>query len=166
LVRSRALFLEFFRILRLSAAWTMTGAAGVTERPPSNRTDSLICEPFGDCQACPSDEVCHALLPFLDIILVRFQLDQPFCQPFGNRRLLHCVPPAAPGAPSTPLAGEIPAWESCGRIPAVERYDFFEFVACNLVLAFLALAVVLVRSKRVQAIQAGRLAARIGFPRT
>jgi hypothetical protein len=94
-------------------------------------------------------------------------MQEPFCQPFGNRRLLHCVPPPpAPGTPSTPPGAEIPAWESCGRIPTVERYDFFEFVACNVALAAVALGVLFVRSKRVQALQAGRLAARIGFGRT
>ncbi|KAF5390033.1 hypothetical protein D9757_003880 [Collybiopsis confluens] len=33
----------------------------------------LICTPFGVCEPCPAD-----------------QLDKPFCQPFGNRRLMHC----------------------------------------------------------------------------
>lgn len=98
------------------------------------------------------------------------QLDEPFCKPFGNRRLLHCLPAAAHSGPDTPQAaaaeqGEIPAWESCGRIPAVERYDFYEFVACNILLAGLGLGVLLVRSRRVQALQAGRLAARIGLGR-
>jgi hypothetical protein len=61
--------------------------------------------------------------------------------------------------------GEIPAWESCGRIPAVERYDFFEFIACNLALAALALGVLMVRARKAQQMQAGRLAARIGLGR-
>ncbi|KAE9396427.1 hypothetical protein BT96DRAFT_1021333 [Gymnopus androsaceus JB14] len=41
---------------------------------PQNGThQELICIPFGVCEPCPSDE-----------------LDKPFCQPFGNRRLIHC----------------------------------------------------------------------------
>lgn len=61
--------------------------------------------------------------------------------------------------------GEIPAWESCGRIVEKERGDFYEFVACNLVIAIIAVVVVFVRSKRLKAMQARQLAARIGLVR-
>jgi hypothetical protein len=105
------------------------------------------------------------------------QLNEPFCQPFGNRRLLHCVPaPSAPDprpldpdqapphhVPDKPPVGEIPAWESCGRIPSVERYDFYEFVACNVLLATAALGMLYLRAKRATNMRAGRLAARIGM---
>ncbi|KAF5351034.1 hypothetical protein D9756_008413 [Leucocoprinus leucothites] len=39
----------------------------------TNRTGNLTCKPYGLCEQCP-EEALH----------------QPFCQPFGNRRLLHC----------------------------------------------------------------------------
>ncbi|KIK70245.1 hypothetical protein GYMLUDRAFT_34731 [Collybiopsis luxurians FD-317 M1] len=40
---------------------------------PNDTHQELICTPFGVCEPCPPDE-----------------LDKPFCQPFGNRRLMHC----------------------------------------------------------------------------
>lgn len=46
-----------------------------------------------------------------------------------------------------------------------ERGDFYEFVACNLGIALVALGVVFVRSKRLKAMQARQLAARIGLVR-
>jgi hypothetical protein len=54
------------------------------------------------------------------------QRTQPFCQPFGNRRLLHCKPSSS-GSEST---GEVPAWEACGKVVKQERQDFYEFVVC------------------------------------
>ena len=106
------------------------------------------------------------------------QLHEPFCQPFGNRRLVHCVPASTMppiGGSATPvmhnhsptetIRGEIPAWESCGRIVEQERADFYEFFACNLFIAIVAITVLLARSKRLQAIQARQLAARIGLVR-
>ncbi|KAG6833051.1 hypothetical protein H0H87_012062 [Tephrocybe sp. NHM501043] len=125
------------------------------------------------------------------------QLSEPFCKPFGNRRLMHCVnatsshPPMhdAPNSPhdhpphpgnidsdididfdldnfkSEHPEGETPAWESCGRIVSQERADFFEFVACNVLFAAIALVVVFIRSKRLRALQARQLAARIGVIR-
>lgn len=116
----------------------------------------VICHPFSPCEPCPNDV-----------------MEEPYCQPFGNRRLLHCVPrlghhnssssdsqsSARPGQnPDKPL----PAYESCGRITAVERADFFEFVLTNVIFAALALAGVLLRGERMRAVQARRLAARIG----
>lgn len=61
--------------------------------------------------------------------------------------------------------GEIPAWESCGRIVEKERGDFFEFIACNFGIAIVAIGIVLVRSKQLKAMQARQLAARIGLVR-
>ncbi|PCH44853.1 hypothetical protein WOLCODRAFT_91023 [Wolfiporia cocos MD-104 SS10] len=137
-----------------------------------NETD-LVCLPFGSCEPCPEDA-----------------LHEPFCQPFGNRRLVHCAPaansthpadrpahqlPTAGGDPhdsrprpsATPdiRQGEIPAWESCGRIVEKERADFYEFLACNFFIAILALLVLFARSKRLQAMHARQLAARIGLVR-
>jgi hypothetical protein len=58
------------------------------------------------------------------------QRTQPFCQPFGNRRLLHCKPSSS-GTEST---GEVPAWEACGKVVKQERQDFYEFVVCPICL--------------------------------
>lgn len=49
----------------------------------ANDTES-ICRPFGECKPCPHEV-----------------LSEPFCQPFGNRRFLHCLP--SPPAPSPDL---------------------------------------------------------------
>ncbi|KAN0085912.1 hypothetical protein V8E55_007046 [Tylopilus felleus] len=122
-----------------------------------------ICLPFGDCEPCPPDA-----------------LHEPFCQPFGNRRLMHCSPnhttstepipewhPHPTFTPSlSPIQGETPAWQSCGRIVARERADFYEFVACNLFFVAVAMSIALVRSRTVEARQARRLAARIGLTRS
>lgn len=62
-------------------------------------------------------------------------------------------------------AGEIPAWEACGRIVEKERGDFYEFLACNVAVAVVALIVLFARSKRLQAMHARQLAARIGLVR-
>jgi hypothetical protein len=65
------------------------------------------------------------------------KLRQPFCLPFGNRRLLHCVPsgiatePYDSDANSSP-AGEVPAWEACGKVVKKERSDFYEFVVSGI----------------------------------
>lgn len=53
-----------------------------------------------------------------------FQLSLPFCQPFGNRRLLHCIPAGADEG----TAGEVPAWEACGKVLKKEKRDFYEFI--------------------------------------
>ncbi|KAF9457538.1 hypothetical protein BDZ94DRAFT_1285207 [Collybia nuda] len=122
----------------------------------------LLCSPFGLCEPCPAKE-----------------LAEPFCQPFGNRRLMHCTDAKAPSPshdsshseqppshtqPQHPQ-GETLAWESCGRIVKQERADFYEFVACNVLFAIVALAILFVRSKRLHAMQARQLAARIGIIR-
>jgi hypothetical protein len=46
-----------------------------------------------------------------------------------------------------------------------ERADFYEFVACNVLFAAVALFGVVVRSRRRRALQARTLAARIGVAR-
>jgi len=140
--------------------------------PPGNET-SLICRPFGACEPCPEDA-----------------LHEPFCRPFGNRRLMHCAPSPSTtsGSAHSPYPtsvdpppfyddrpppildpdaqqGVIPAWESCGRIVEKERADFYEFLACNLIIAIIALLVLFARSKRLQAMHARQLAARIGLVR-
>ncbi|KAI0088872.1 hypothetical protein BDY19DRAFT_153065 [Irpex rosettiformis] len=143
---------------------------------PSGNDSQLVCVPFGTCEPCPEDA-----------------LNEPFCQPFGNRRLMHCTPASSSSpssfaqshsgsnrspqnanpnsnfqqTPSLPSGhvGEIPAWESCGRIVEKERGDFYEFLACNFCVALIAIGVVLFRSKQLKAMQARQLAARIGLTR-
>lgn len=61
------------------------------------------------------------------------QLDQPFCFPFGNRRLLHCLPAdklhqGGEGGDTRQPEGEVPAWESCGKVIRQERQEYQEFV--------------------------------------
>ena len=46
-----------------------------------------------------------------------------------------------------------------------ERADFWEFVACNVLFASIGLFLVYARSKKMQALQARNLAARIGLIR-
>jgi len=72
---------------------------------------------------------------------------------------------SADGDPYPTSLGETPAWQQCGRIPAQERADFYEFVGCNMLFAAAAIGVTLIRSRRVEAHQARRLAARIGLAR-
>ena len=62
--------------------------------------------------------VCH------DMNRANPQRTQPFCQPFGNRRLLHCKSSKESDGRST----EVPAWEACGKVVKQERQDFWEFV--------------------------------------
>jgi len=100
-------------------------------------------------------------------------MNEPFCQPFGNRRLLHCVNSTTtatnPTVQDTKSGGqpntipELLAWESCGRIPAKERADFYEFIACNVVFAIVALTVLFFRERRLRLGRARQLAARIGI---
>jgi len=146
--------------------------------PGPNTEPQVICRPFGTCEPCPEDA-----------------LDEPFCKPFGNRRLMHCTsatttspssshspqPPSPDQPPMQPsikelsshspppnphsLEGETPAWESCGRIPEKEREDFWEFVACNVLFAAISLFVLFARSKRLQTLKGRQLAARIGLVR-
>lgn len=98
-----------------------------------------------------------------------------FVDTHGNAPSLSRPPPAHSAyegstAPPSSLqggthVGEIPAWESCGRIVEKERGDFYEFVACNVGIALVAIGIVLVCSKQLKATQARQLAARIGLTR-
>ncbi|KAJ6532711.1 hypothetical protein DFH09DRAFT_132849 [Mycena vulgaris] len=144
-----------------------------TETIHSELPADLICAPYGDCEPCPAD-----------------LLHEPFCQPFGSRRVMHCAngtahtstpvpprtgrpPPLDDRAPVPPIAraadlphshsGETLAWAACGRIIAQERADFLEFVACNVLFAALALFGVSTRARRMRILQARQLAARIGL---
>ncbi|WVN89406.1 uncharacterized protein L203_104629 [Cryptococcus depauperatus CBS 7841] len=105
-----------------------------------------VCKPFGECSPCPKDE-----------------LDQAYCIPFGNRRLLHCIP-ANTTHSSTVEQGEIPAWEACGKVIKKERQDFYEFVTANIFFLIFALAILWARTSALAAKQYKQLAARIGIP--
>ncbi|WVW78413.1 hypothetical protein I302_100367 [Kwoniella bestiolae CBS 10118] len=108
----------------------------------------LVCRPFGECEPCPRDE-----------------LDQPFCFPFGNRRLLHCIPSsAAEDAKNGNHVGEVPAWEACGKVVRKERQDFWEFVTANLLFLIVALTILWARTSALATEQYRQLAARIGIP--
>ncbi|KIJ14560.1 hypothetical protein PAXINDRAFT_115892 [Paxillus involutus ATCC 200175] len=150
------------KLLLIFLCFSQIAAALSSNASESTTPLAIICHPFGECEPCPFDA-----------------LHEPFCQPFGNRRLMHCSPnrtspfhepiptwyPYPTSTPSALIQGETPAWQSCGRIPAQERADFYEFLACNVFLASAALGIALVRSKAVEARQARRLAARIGLVR-
>ncbi|WWD07636.1 hypothetical protein V865_005737 [Kwoniella europaea PYCC6329] len=108
----------------------------------------LVCRPFGECEPCPRDE-----------------LDQPFCFPFGNRRLLHCIPSSsAEEAKNGNHVGEVPAWEACGKVVRKERQDFWEFVTANLLFLIVALTILWARTSALATEQYRQLAARIGIP--
>jgi len=67
--------------------------------------------------------------------------------------------------PHTRSKGEIPAWQSCGRIVSKERSDYFEFILCNAFFAAGGLAMLFARSRRMEIMHARQLAARIGIVR-
>jgi len=67
--------------------------------------------------------------------------------------------------PHSKIKGEIPAWQSCGRIVSKERSDYFEFILCNALFAAGALAILFARSRRMEVMHARQLAARIGLVR-
>ncbi|KIY45077.1 hypothetical protein FISHEDRAFT_21563, partial [Fistulina hepatica ATCC 64428] len=116
------------------------------------------CVPFGVCEPCPDDA-----------------LHEPFCQPFGNRRLLHCnvaEPASSHNTVAHSLlgtdsgtheheAGETLAWESCGRVVVKERVDFYEFIVCNAFFAIIAVALTYLRLKRLEQRKSRQVAARI-----
>ncbi|KZV96874.1 hypothetical protein EXIGLDRAFT_764941 [Exidia glandulosa HHB12029] len=113
---------------------------------------SYTCTRFGICEPCPSNA-----------------LHQPYCQPYGNRRLLHCVSKNSTHDDDehghdehSVNDGHIPAWESCGRSPTQQRQEYWQFIACNVFFAMVALVVLFARTQVVAAMQARRLAARIG----
>ena len=152
----------------------------VTYAAQNNET-KMTCRPFGLCEPCPEDSVCA--LPTRSSFNPRLtdwpQLHEPFCQPFGNRRLVHCTPDddsttsssTMPSQqiddhpPHSRIKGEIPAWQSCGRIVSKERSDYFEFILCNALFAAGALMIVFARSRRMEVMHARQLAARIGLVR-
>ncbi|EKM75641.1 hypothetical protein AGABI1DRAFT_79588 [Agaricus bisporus var. burnettii JB137-S8] len=123
---------------------------------------TLVCTPFGACEPCP-EEALH----------------KPYCQPFGNRRLLQCKnstdlhdrphyaqhPPSLADSDSIPSVeeGAILAWKSCGRVVSTERADFFEFVAVNLLFLGVGVGIVIWRLRRMRLLHARQLAARIGL---
>ncbi|WRT64742.1 uncharacterized protein IL334_001676 [Kwoniella shivajii] len=116
---------------------------------------NLVCRPFGECEPCPKDE-----------------LDQPFCFPFGNRRLLHCIPASTSNTEDgngnektgNGQVGEVPAWEACGKVIRKERRDFWEFVTANLLFLIVALTILWARTSALATEQYRQLAARIGIP--
>ena len=136
----------------------------------------MTCRPFGLCEPCPEESVRPNRIPtsFNSPLANWPQLHEPFCQPFGNRRLMHCSPDNDPTTPSqqtddhpphSRIKGEIPAWQSCGRIVSKERSDYFEFILCNALFAAGALVILLTRSRRMEIMHARQLAARIGLVR-
>lgn len=105
------------------------------------------------------EKILFVLIHMIDYIrlLIRItylQLSEPFCKPFGNRRLVHC-------SSSSSSEGETPAWVSCGRIIAAERADFTEFFAVNVVFAALALVVLFIRKRRQEGEKRRALTAKI-----
>lgn len=111
------------------------------------------------------------------------QLHEPFCQPFGNRQLVHCLLSVEEDerihhGGVHPVPGEIPAWSSCGRIVAQETADFWEFAVrfafagntsyfliiwqlCNAFFASIGLFVLYKRSRSVAEQRRKALVARI-----
>jgi len=56
------------------------------------------------------------------------------------------------------------SWSPCARILAKEKSDFGEFIVCNVLFAFVSLAVLFFRHRKLAARQYIKLAARIGIP--
>ncbi|OXB34896.1 hypothetical protein J007_05408 [Cryptococcus neoformans] len=157
-------FLAFFVLTTVSAAQEpppkyiyanrslLTEESHLQKRIPAKKPEyvahkagDLTCRPFGECSPCPKDE-----------------LDQAFCLPFGNRRLLHCIPAYANTSMSQ--QGEVPAWEACGKVVKKEAQDFYEFVTANLLFLIVALSILWARTSALAAEQYRQLAARIGIP--
>ncbi|KIY64967.1 hypothetical protein CYLTODRAFT_424734 [Cylindrobasidium torrendii FP15055 ss-10] len=120
---------------------------------PTNITDAseMTCTPFGTCEPCP--EAAR---------------NQPFCQPFGNRQLMHCSLPPSPSQDShtsqprqSTAVGEHLAWRACGRVIALESRDFGEFFACLVVFALVSTSLVVWRERRVSIGRQMALRARI-----
>ncbi|EIW71227.1 hypothetical protein TREMEDRAFT_27464 [Tremella mesenterica DSM 1558] len=149
---------------RLHTVYTLEGrhTSQRSSEPPSSRAkrpayvahpaSQLVCRPFGECEPCPKD-----------------QLSQPFCMPFGNRRLLHCIPKddqhrAQGTTDGSQPAGEVPAWEACGKVVKKEQRDFWEFVTTNLLFLIVALTILWARTSALATAQYRQLAARIGIP--
>lgn len=102
--------------------------------PPSSLLTPLPCP-------SPSFLILLPHLAIVDLSYIAFQKSEPFCQPYGNRRLLHCVPKGhlhhlEPHDPSLSEGEqqhekEIPAWEACGKVITMERNDYWEFVVSS-----------------------------------
>ena len=109
--------------------------------------------------------------------------------PFGNRRLLHCLPPEQAhdldeNGEVRLHAGEVPAWEACGKVIEDEKRDYWEFIVsilksdhikligvmtfllqiANLLFLIVALTILWARTSTLAQAQYRQLAARIGIP--
>jgi len=70
--------------------------AAQPDQPTPNSEPQVICRPFGTCEPCPEDA-----------------LHEPFCKPFGNRRLMHCTSvtttePSSSHSPEAPSPDQPP----------------------------------------------------------
>ncbi|OCF32580.1 hypothetical protein I316_05760 [Kwoniella heveanensis BCC8398] len=79
------------------------------------------------------------------------------CRPFGESS-------SAEDAANGVHVGEVPAWESCGKVIKNERQNFWEFVTANLLFLIVALTVLWARTSALATEQYRQLAARIGIP--
>ncbi|EJT45285.1 hypothetical protein A1Q1_06354 [Trichosporon asahii var. asahii CBS 2479] len=75
--------------------------------------------------------------------------------------LLHCIPADKKDDPNPP--GEVPAWESCGKVVKLEQREFYEFVTANLLFLIVCLVIYWVRTSTLATQQYRQLAARIGI---
>ena len=76
-----------------SVIWVCLGQVIVAVEHDGQTTEPQVrCRPFGTCEPCPEDSVSTFTLfaPVSDWTRV-LQLHEPFCKPFGNRRLMHCT---------------------------------------------------------------------------
>ncbi|BEJ14935.1 hypothetical protein CspHIS471_0407020 [Cutaneotrichosporon sp. HIS471] len=129
----------FLTLVRATPAAPVSGKRPLVAQP----AEGYDCTPFGVCEPCPEDE-----------------RHQPFCQPFGNRRLLHCKRAGAEAEDK----GVTPAWEACGKVIKKEQRDFYEFVTANVLLLMVCLTIFAVRTSALATQQYRQLAARIGIP--
>ncbi|KAH7092885.1 hypothetical protein BKA62DRAFT_64255 [Auriculariales sp. MPI-PUGE-AT-0066] len=150
---------SLYLVLYLCLFIILCAAQEQPELPRASQGPEFNCIQFGVCEKCPPAA-----------------LHEPYCQPYGSRRLLHCTPRDEPpnnddhGHIQAPGAagghkdndGHTPAWESCGRTHAKEREEYWQFVLCNLFFTLLGLVLLFSRSQVVASMQARRLAARIG----
>ncbi|KAJ9107612.1 hypothetical protein QFC21_001071 [Naganishia friedmannii] len=212
-------------LVRLFVLAVLSAWSGIASPFPGNDTEKLasradhkydsqtpagdlVCRPFGECEPCPLEEIY-----------------QPYCHPYGNRRLVHCVPHKphddateeagygmeddyfashkdatsnhahiGSGSKAVPqlktsegqdqngdkvyitswqgkkiswadVEGEVPAWESCGKVILLERESYWRFVTYNILFLILSVVILLIRANKLAAIQYRQLAARIGIVR-
>ncbi|TIB72132.1 hypothetical protein E3Q24_01850 [Wallemia mellicola] len=100
------------------------------------------CTIRDSCRPCPEDNI-----------------NDPVCQPFGNRQLLLCY-----DTRTSSKIDSIPAWHSCGRLPTQERNTFLKFVSLNFALTVTATMIVLIRNRQIANAQYDKLAKTIGLP--